>query len=64
MMRTLKEELLWLREWTNPVELEQALASWIECYTPHYFHSALGYKTPSQWQRDYQHRHRTQSDAA
>ncbi|MEK6526395.1 MAG: integrase core domain-containing protein [Nitrospirota bacterium] len=64
MMRTLKEELLWLREWTNPVELEQVLASWIECYTPHYFHSALGYKTPSQWERDDQHSHRTQSAAA
>ena len=30
MMRTLKKKLLWLREWTSPVELAQALASWIE----------------------------------
>jgi len=64
MMRTLKEELLWLREWTNPVELEQALASWIEWYNKHYFHSALDYKTPTQRERDYQHSHGTQSAAA
>jgi len=64
MMRTLKEELLWLREWTNLVEVEQALGVWIEWYNHHYFHSALDYKTPSQWERDYQQRHRTQSDAA
>ena len=64
MMRTLKEELLWLREWTNPVELEQALTSWIEWYNQHYFHSALGYKTPNQWEREYQHSPGTQSAAA
>ncbi|MGH9879394.1 MAG: integrase core domain-containing protein, partial [Nitrososphaerales archaeon] len=64
MMRTLKEDLLWLREWTSPVELEQALASWIEWYNIHDFHSALGYKTPSQCECEYQLSHRTQPAAA
>jgi hypothetical protein len=30
LMRTLKEELLWLREWTSPLELERALAARID----------------------------------
>jgi len=64
MMRTLKEELLWLREWTSPVELEKALATWIVWYNNHYLHPALGYKTPSQWERDHQCSHTTQSEAA
>lgn len=64
MMRTLKEELLWLREWTNPIELEQVLATWIEWYNNHYLHSSLGYKTPCQWENDHQRSHSTQSDAA
>lgn len=64
MMRTLKEERLWLREWTSPVELEQALASWIAWYNHHDFHSALGYKTPRQWECEYQPSHRTQPAAA
>jgi transposase InsO family protein len=32
LMRTLKEELLWLREWTSPLELEQPLTAWVELY--------------------------------
>jgi putative transposase len=48
LMRTLKEELLWLREWTSPLELEQAVVTWIEWYNTRYWHSALGYRTPCQ----------------
>jgi transposase InsO family protein len=48
LMRTLKEELLWLREWTSPIELEHAFSAWIEWYNTRYLHSALGYRTPCQ----------------
>jgi transposase InsO family protein len=48
LMRTLKEELVWLREWTSPVHLEQALVAWIDWYNTRYWHSALGYRTPCQ----------------
>ena len=30
LMRTLKQEFLWLREWTSVLERESALATWIE----------------------------------
>jgi putative transposase len=56
VIRTLKEECLWLREWTCPFELITALETWIPSYNEHYLHSALGYKTPRQFAREYQQR--------
>lgn len=54
MVRTLKEELLWLREWTSPFELAEALESWIERdYNQNYLHSSLGYRTPAQAEQDW-----------
>jgi putative transposase len=57
LMRTLKEECLWLREWTCPFELMKALEHWIADYNEHYLHSALGYRCPRQFERDYYNRH-------
>ena len=48
MMRTLKEELLWLREWNSPFHLAKELQIWIENYNNAYLHSSLGYKSPRQ----------------
>jgi putative transposase len=64
LLRTLKEELLWLREWTNPLELEQVLAAWIEWYNTRYLHSALGYRTPCQVEPQHLVSHSTQFVAA
>ncbi len=58
VMRTLKEECLWLHEWTCPFQLAQALADWISYYNEHYLHSALAYRTPAQCERDYDNGHR------
>jgi putative transposase len=63
-MRTLKEECLWLHEWTCPFVLVRALKAWIDDYNEHYLHSALGYKTPRQVERDYYARHSTPFVAA
>jgi transposase InsO family protein len=48
MMRTLKEELLWLREWGSLYEAQTALDAWIKSYNESYLHSAHGYRSP-QW---------------
>ncbi len=48
MIRTMKEELLWLQEWKSEGHLESALDNWIEKYNESYLHSALGYKSPNQ----------------
>ena len=55
LMRTLKEELLWLREWTSARELERALAAWVDWYNTRYLHSALGYRTPCQVEQQLSH---------
>ena len=54
VFRTMKEELLWLREWTSPFELADALGKWIEYYNGSYLHSALGYKSPTKFEKEYQ----------
>jgi transposase InsO family protein len=64
VIRTLKEACLWLQEWTSSVTLARALATWIDGYNEHYLHSALGYKPPRQFERDYHRSHGTQLPAA
>ena len=64
VMRTLKEECLWLHEWTSPVTLARALGKWMDEYNEHYLHSALGYKPPRQFEREYHGSHGTQYPAA
>jgi putative transposase len=54
VFRTMKEELLWLREWASPFELADALGMWIEYYNGKYLHSALGYKAPNKYEEEYQ----------
>jgi putative transposase len=53
VFRTMKEELLWLREWNSPFELIEQLKSWIEYYNKEYLHSALGYKSPNRFEKEY-----------
>jgi putative transposase len=53
MIRTMKEELFWLREWENEKELGLELDKWIDYYNSSYLHSALGYRTPAQAEEDY-----------
>ena len=46
-LRTLKEELVWLREWTSPSAFFAALDRWLAEYNASYLHSALGYRAPN-----------------
>lgn len=48
VIRTLKEECIWLRDWESLAELEQALAEWQEMYNEQRPHQALGWKTPAE----------------
>jgi putative transposase len=58
VMRTLKEEGLWLQEWASPFELVRALATWIDTYNNHYLHSARGYRTPRRVEMEDHNSHR------
>lgn len=53
LIRTIKEELIWLREWSSVAELAQAVAAFVEDFNQGYLHSALGYKTPSAFERQW-----------
>jgi putative transposase len=64
VMRTLKEECLWLQEWTSSLALIRALEGWIADYNEHYLHSVLGYQSPSRFERDYYFSHGTPFAAA
>ena len=64
MMRTLKEELLWLREWSTVNEVTVELNKWIESYNETYLHSALGYRTPNRAEKAYNMSRRTLLEAA
>jgi len=54
VMRTIKEDLVWPREWDIPFELERALKQWIQNYNQDYPHSSLGYLTPEQFEQKHQ----------
>lgn len=47
-IRTLKEELIWLRDWDSADELGVAIASWLEHYNTKRPHQALGWLTPAE----------------
>ncbi|HXH10826.1 MAG TPA: IS3 family transposase [Alphaproteobacteria bacterium] len=64
VMRTVKEECLWLQRWTCPFALVSALDSWITHYNEHDLHSSLGYKPPSQFEQEYYSHHSTPFVAA
>jgi len=58
-MRTMKEECLWLTEWTSYNDLVKDLENWIEYYNGQYLHSALGYKPPRQFETEFNESHNT-----
>jgi transposase InsO family protein len=45
-IRTLKEELIWLRDWESADELRAAVATWLDHYHHHRPHQALNWQTP------------------
>jgi putative transposase len=45
-IRTLKEELIWLRDWTSADELRASVATWLDHYHHHRPHQALNWQTP------------------
>jgi putative transposase len=47
LMRTIKEELCWLREWASAEELAIEVEKFVEHFNGHYLHSALDYETPN-----------------
>ncbi|HPO52477.1 MAG TPA: integrase core domain-containing protein, partial [bacterium] len=51
VIRTLKEDLVWTREWTSPYAFREELVAWINRYNQDYPHSSLGYMTPVEFEQ-------------
>lgn len=53
LIRTVKEELCWLREWSSVEELAIEIEKFVEYFNEQYLHSALGYKTPNAFENEW-----------
>lgn len=55
MMRTIKEGVLWLREFSSLEEAREKIGYWIEVdYNKLYVHSELGYMSPEEFEEQYE----------
>ena len=50
-IRTLKEQLLWLRRFRPVEELDQALRNFAQRFNNHWIIGRIGYRTPAQHRR-------------
>lgn len=53
LIRTIKEELCWLREWSSVEELAVEMEKFVEYFNANYLHSAIGYKTPNAFENEW-----------
>jgi putative transposase len=54
MLRTIKEEIIWLNEFSSLEEAKQRIGQWIEIdYNKFYVHSELGYISPEEFEELY-----------
>ncbi|MDQ7031551.1 MAG: integrase core domain-containing protein, partial [Desulfonauticus sp.] len=54
MIRTIKEEIVWLNEFESFEEARKAIGRWIEeDYNKYYVHSCLGYLSLEEFERKY-----------
>ncbi len=51
-IRTMKEEVVWLRDWDSMDELRTALQSWVKRYNEQRPHQSLDWKTPSAYRAE------------
>lgn len=48
-IRTLKEEVIWLRDWESLDEVHAAVATWLQHYNSARPHQSLDWMTPTEW---------------
>ena len=51
VIRTIKEDLVWVREFDSVTAFKIALKRWQKAYNEDYPHSSLGYMTPYEYER-------------
>ncbi len=53
MMRTIKEELIWLYEWSGAEQVAKALDAWAKKYNSTYLHSTLKDRAPNVFEQQF-----------
>ena len=53
LIRTVKEELCWLGEWSSVEELATEMERFVEYSGDNYLHSAISYKTPDDFEKEW-----------
>lgn len=53
LIRTLKEEVIWLRDWDTVDQVREAVAAWVVRYNERRPHQALNYKTPAEYRAEH-----------
>jgi len=53
MIWTIKEEVIWLHEFTSLTEAKEVIRDWIAKYNREYVHSALGYLSPLEFEKKF-----------
>ena len=51
VIRTIKEDLVWIKEFDSIAKFEAALKQWQKAYNEDFPHSSLGYMTPYEYER-------------
>ena len=49
LMRTIKEDLVWIYDWRSSFDFERVFKDWVEAYNSDFPHMSLGYMTPQQF---------------
>jgi putative transposase len=52
VIRTLKEDVIWPRDWRNAEEVRAAVDAWVVAYNTRRPHQALGWKTPAEYRAE------------
>lgn len=52
VIRTIKEDFIWTREFSSPSEFIKQFEQWVKDYNNDYPHSSLGYQTPCQFEKE------------
>ena len=54
VIRTIKEEVIWINEFNSLTEASRTISKWIEKdYNKLYVHSSLEYKSPEEFEEEY-----------
>lgn len=52
VIRTIKEDFVWVREFSSPFEFTEGFKIWVEDYNHDYPHSSLNHLTPCQFEKE------------